>query len=74
MGEFIGLERPQDDVALLVVRRDTAETRPALELSYPALASSLEQIRAAARRWLVEAGATPAEVTDLLLAVGGVDQ
>ena len=69
MGRLIGLEPPTDDVALLVVRRADSRTEP-LEVTVPAVPAALSQIRAAVRRWLVDIGAAPEDVTDVLLAVG----
>jgi anti-sigma regulatory factor (Ser/Thr protein kinase)/putative methionine-R-sulfoxide reductase with GAF domain len=69
MNRLIGRERPPDDVALLVVRRQEGHLAP-LDVSRPAVASSLGEIRAAVRRWLAQVDASPADVTDLLLAVG----
>ncbi len=69
MGQLIGLEQAADDVALLVVRRHDSRTEP-LEMTVPAVPPSLSLIRAAVRRWLDDAGAGPADVTDILLAVG----
>lgn len=68
-GRMVGLDPSPDDVALLVLRRKSSHLAP-LELSRPAVASSLGEIRAAVRRWLAEIDASPADVTDLLLAVG----
>ena len=69
MNRLIGRQRSSDDVALLVVRRQEGHLAP-LEVSRPAVASSLGEIRAAVRRWLAQVDASPADVTDLLLAVG----
>ena len=69
MGRMIGLEPPSDDVALLTVRRADSRTEP-LEVTVPAVPASLSEIRAAVRRWLVDIGAAPQDVTDVLLAVG----
>jgi anti-sigma regulatory factor (Ser/Thr protein kinase) len=68
-GQLVGLDPSPDDVALLVLRREASHLAP-LELSRPAVASSLGEIRAAVRRWLADIDASPADVTDLLLAVG----
>lgn len=68
-GRLVGLDPSPDDMALLVLRREPRYLAP-LELSRPAVASTLGEIRAAVRRWLAEIDASPADVTDLLLAVG----
>jgi anti-sigma regulatory factor (Ser/Thr protein kinase) len=68
-GRLVGLDPSPDDVALLVLRREASHLAP-LELSRPAVAPSLGEIRAAVRRWLAKIDASPADVTDLLLAVG----
>jgi anti-sigma regulatory factor (Ser/Thr protein kinase)/putative methionine-R-sulfoxide reductase with GAF domain len=68
-GRLVGLDPSPDDMALLVLRREPSYLAP-LELSRPAVASTLGEIRAAVRRWLAEIDASPADVTDLLLAVG----
>jgi anti-sigma regulatory factor (Ser/Thr protein kinase)/putative methionine-R-sulfoxide reductase with GAF domain len=70
MAELIGPEPPTDDVALLAFRRGDVGPAAPLELALPAVASSLREIRAAVKRWLAEVGAGPADVMDLLLAVG----
>jgi anti-sigma regulatory factor (Ser/Thr protein kinase)/putative methionine-R-sulfoxide reductase with GAF domain len=69
MGRLIGLEPPGDDVALLAVRRADSRAEP-LEVTVPAVPSALSEIRAAVRRWLADVGASAADVTDVLLAVG----
>jgi len=70
MARMIGDEIPEDDVALLVVRRhDVTEVGP-LEMAMPAVAPSLKEIRAGMRRWLTAVGAPPEPTADLLLAVG----
>jgi anti-sigma regulatory factor (Ser/Thr protein kinase)/putative methionine-R-sulfoxide reductase with GAF domain len=69
MARLIGLDRSEDDVAVLAVRRVDGGTDP-LEVTMPAVASALGDVRAALRRWLADAGAGPTEVTDVLVAVG----
>ncbi|HVW41821.1 MAG TPA: SpoIIE family protein phosphatase [Amycolatopsis sp.] len=70
MARLIGDDVPEDDVALLTLRRQSQDESGALDLVLPAVPESLKDIRAAMRRWLSAAGAG-AEVTgDLLLAVG----
>lgn len=70
MAALIGDDIPEDDVALLVVRRhDAAEVGP-LDLDLPAVPEALKDVRAAMRRWLSAAGVSPDATADLLLAVG----
>jgi serine phosphatase RsbU (regulator of sigma subunit)/anti-sigma regulatory factor (Ser/Thr protein kinase) len=70
MARMIGDEIPEDDVALLVIRRhDVTEIGP-LEMVMPAVAQSLKDVRAGMRRWLTAVGASPEPTADLLLAVG----
>ncbi len=69
MGRLIGGERSADDVALLAVRRLDGGTDP-LDVTMPAVASALGDMRAAVRRWMADAGAGPTELTDVLVAVG----
>jgi serine phosphatase RsbU (regulator of sigma subunit)/anti-sigma regulatory factor (Ser/Thr protein kinase) len=70
MATLVGQDRPDDDIALLVLRRTDVEPAAALELAFPALAGTLGDIRAGLRRWLTEVRATRADEVDLLLAVG----
>ncbi|HET6663177.1 MAG TPA: SpoIIE family protein phosphatase [Acidimicrobiales bacterium] len=70
MVHLVGAHRPTDDVALLTVRRLDLPSATPLELAVPAVASSLQEIRAAAKRWLTNVGAGVEDVMDLLLAVG----
>ena len=70
MVQLIGDDRPTDDVALLTVRRLDPPSAEPLELAVPAVASSLRDIRAAAKRWLTTIDARPEDVMDVLLAVG----
>lgn len=69
MGRLIGIERPTDDVALLVIRRTEGRSDP-LDLTFPATVASLAHIRAAVRRWLAHVDVAPADATDVLLVVG----
>jgi serine phosphatase RsbU (regulator of sigma subunit)/anti-sigma regulatory factor (Ser/Thr protein kinase) len=69
MARLIGAERPADDVALLAVRRLDVGTDP-LEVTLPAVASALGDMRAAVRLWMADVGAGATEVTDVLVAVG----
>jgi anti-sigma regulatory factor (Ser/Thr protein kinase)/putative methionine-R-sulfoxide reductase with GAF domain len=70
MSALVGLEPPSDDVALLVFRRLADRQFTDLHMVVPAKAAELSRIRAGVRRWLAAVGATPADVTDLLVAVG----
>ena len=70
MAQLVGHDRPDDDIALLAVRRqDSGEIGP-LDLATPALPWSLRDIRLAVRRWLCAVGAAPRAMADLLVAVG----
>ena len=70
MAQFVGDDPPDDDVAMLAVRRqDSGEIGP-LDLVVPALPWSLRDIRLAMRRWLSAVGAAPRATADLLIAVG----
>ncbi|NIH85135.1 ATP-binding SpoIIE family protein phosphatase [Amycolatopsis granulosa] len=70
MGAMIGEDNPDDDVALLAVRRqDGSEVGP-LDLAVPAVPESLKEVRSAMRRWLNLVGASPDATSDLLVAVG----
>jgi anti-sigma regulatory factor (Ser/Thr protein kinase) len=70
MAQLVGHDVPEDDVALLAVRRqDSGEIGP-LDLVKPALPWSLRDIRHAVRHWLSAVGAAPCTVADLLIAVG----
>jgi serine phosphatase RsbU (regulator of sigma subunit)/anti-sigma regulatory factor (Ser/Thr protein kinase) len=71
LGALVGEGEPiDDDVALLVVRRpaDTAESQ--LDLVVDAQPSSVSHVRAVVRRWLVNRGVGPDDVSDVLVAVG----
>lgn len=70
MAELVADDVPEDDIALLVVRRqDVAEVGP-LDVVAPAVPEVLKDIRAAIRRWLTAVGADSDAVADLLLATG----
>jgi len=70
MAQLVGADPPDDDVAMLAVRRqDSGEIGP-LDLVVPALPWSLRDIRVAVRRWLSAVGAAPRSIADLLVAVG----
>lgn len=70
MVQLVGDDRPTDDVALLAVRRLDPPSAAPFDLAVPAVASSLRDIRAAAKRWLATIDARPDDVIDVLLAVG----
>jgi anti-sigma regulatory factor (Ser/Thr protein kinase)/putative methionine-R-sulfoxide reductase with GAF domain len=70
MVHLIGPDRPADDVALLAVRRLELASAEPLDLTVPAVASSLRDIRAAVKRWLATVGAGLEDVMDVVLAVG----
>ncbi|GHF16219.1 hypothetical protein GCM10017786_57620 [Amycolatopsis deserti] len=70
MAELIGEDTPDDDVALLALRRqDRADLGP-LELTVPAVPESLKEVRSAMRRWLTIVNAGQDATADLLVAVG----
>jgi GAF domain-containing protein/anti-sigma regulatory factor (Ser/Thr protein kinase) len=58
-----------DDVALLIARAAKAEAE-LLELLLPAVSTSLVAMRRTVREWLELNGATPLDVTDVLVATG----
>jgi anti-sigma regulatory factor (Ser/Thr protein kinase) len=69
MARLVGSDPPDDDVAVLAVRRqDSGEIGP-LDLALPASPWSLRDIRLAVRRWLSAVGAAPRTIADLLIAV-----
>jgi anti-sigma regulatory factor (Ser/Thr protein kinase)/putative methionine-R-sulfoxide reductase with GAF domain len=70
MSALVGVDPPGDDVAILVARRLTDGQFTDLHMLVPARASELSRIRAGVRRWLSAVGASAADVTDLLVAVG----
>jgi anti-sigma regulatory factor (Ser/Thr protein kinase) len=70
MSSLVGAEAPADDIALLVVRTAADGPGTALDLKFPAIPSSLAQIRGALRRWLLGVEATEAALHDMLVAVG----
>ncbi|HJQ48154.1 MAG TPA: SpoIIE family protein phosphatase [Amycolatopsis sp.] len=70
MARLIGDTVPEDDVALLTLRRQRLDEVSALDLVVPAVPESLKEIRVAMRRWLSTIGAGPEATGDLLLAVG----
>jgi serine phosphatase RsbU (regulator of sigma subunit)/anti-sigma regulatory factor (Ser/Thr protein kinase) len=68
--KLIGDDVPEDDVALLAIRRHTRDEIGPLDLVLPAVPESLKDIRASMRRWLAAVGADAETIGDLLLAVG----
>jgi anti-sigma regulatory factor (Ser/Thr protein kinase)/putative methionine-R-sulfoxide reductase with GAF domain len=70
MARLVGADPPVDDVAVLAVRRLNRQQFADLRIVVPADAAELRGIRAGVRRWLATVGATRADVTDLLVAVG----
>ena len=70
MSRLIGSQPPDDDVALLTLRRRADTEVAALDLVLPAAPDSLRQIRRAVGRWLSATDATQDEIADLQLAIG----
>jgi anti-sigma regulatory factor (Ser/Thr protein kinase)/putative methionine-R-sulfoxide reductase with GAF domain len=70
MRGMVGNTEPSDDIAVLAVRRQDADSHPPLDIHIRAVPASLHHIRAALRRWLTTAVADPDEANDILLAVG----
>jgi anti-sigma regulatory factor (Ser/Thr protein kinase)/putative methionine-R-sulfoxide reductase with GAF domain len=67
---MLGGADPQDDVALLVIRREDSGERPPLHVNVPAVATSLVVIRTALRRWLSALGVGDRKGSDVMLGVG----
>ena len=67
---MLGGADPQDDVALLVIRREDSGEGPPLHVNVPAVATSLVVVRTALRRWLSALGASDREGFDVMLGVG----
>lgn len=67
MAALVGRGEPKDDIALLVVKRETVEEHNVLVV--PAEPSALARIRVALRRWLAVTDASETATNDLLLAV-----
>jgi serine phosphatase RsbU (regulator of sigma subunit)/anti-sigma regulatory factor (Ser/Thr protein kinase)/putative methionine-R-sulfoxide reductase with GAF domain len=67
-GELVD-DETSDDVALLVARAAKRENE-LLELRLPAVSTSLVAMRRTLRQWLEQNGATPLDVTDVLVATG----
>ncbi|WP_231498452.1 ATP-binding SpoIIE family protein phosphatase [Pseudonocardia halophobica] len=70
MGRLIGSRTSADDVALLVVARPGDDGTAPLRLAEPAEPRSLRSVRQSLRAYLGSVGATPEEISDLVLAVG----
>lgn len=67
---MLGGADPQDDVALLVVRREDNGDGPPLHVRIPAVATSLVLVRTALRRWLSTLRVRDREEFSVMLAVG----
>ncbi len=67
---MLGGADPEDDVALLVARREDSGDRPSLHVTIPAVATSLVLVRTALRRWLSPLAVSEREEFDVMLAVG----
>lgn len=67
---MLGGVDPEDDVALLVIRREDTSDRPPLHVTIPAVATSLVLVRTALRRWLAPLGLSDRGTLDVMLAVG----
>ncbi|WP_433503513.1 ATP-binding SpoIIE family protein phosphatase [Pseudonocardia halophobica] len=70
MGRLIGSRTSADDVALLVVARPGDNGTAPLRLTEPAEPRSLRSVRQSLRAYLGSVGATPEEISDLVLAIG----
>lgn len=70
MERLIGADVPQDDIALLVMRRHDRSQLDPLELVVPAVPEALKEVRRAVRQWLSVVGAGEMETLEILLAVG----
>jgi anti-sigma regulatory factor (Ser/Thr protein kinase) len=67
---MLGGAEPQDDVALLVMRREDSGDSPPLHVTIPAVATSLVLVRTAVRRWLSTLAVSEREELDVMLALG----
>ncbi|HKY68573.1 MAG TPA: SpoIIE family protein phosphatase [Acidimicrobiales bacterium] len=67
---MLGGDDPEDDVALLVIRREDSDDCPPLHITIPAVATSLVLVRTALRRWLSPLGVSERTAFDVMLAVG----
>lgn len=70
MAELIGNRPTDDDAAILVIRREVRSDLAPLELVVPAVATSVRDVRQAARQWLSATPANMEETVDLLLVLG----
>jgi anti-sigma regulatory factor (Ser/Thr protein kinase) len=70
MLRMVGADPVNDDVAVLALRRLPTDRSAPLDMTVPAVATSLRAIRVAVRRWLSETPASPQDVGDLLTAIG----
>ena len=68
--EMLGGSDPEDDVALLVMRREDGGDSPPLHLNVPAVATSLVLVRTALRRWLSALRVGDREEFNVMLGVG----
>jgi anti-sigma regulatory factor (Ser/Thr protein kinase) len=67
---MLGGVEPQDDVALLVLRREDGGDSPPLQVRVPAVATSLALVRTALRRWLAALGVGERDGFNIMLGVG----
>jgi anti-sigma regulatory factor (Ser/Thr protein kinase)/putative methionine-R-sulfoxide reductase with GAF domain len=67
---MLGDVDPQDDVALLVLRREDGGDCPPLQVRVPAVATSLALVRTALRRWLGVLGVGERDGFNIMLGVG----
>ncbi|MGH3874785.1 MAG: ATP-binding SpoIIE family protein phosphatase [Pseudonocardiaceae bacterium] len=70
MARLVGDDSPNDDIAVLVVRRQHIGDVLPLDLRSPAVSWSLRDIRIAVCRWLSAVEAIPRAKHDLIIAVG----
>lgn len=70
MADLVGDGPVDDDVAMLVVRRQSAGEMGPLDVRMPAVPGSLFPIRNATRRWLADLGVSSGTSSDLVLAIG----
>lgn len=70
MNRLISNETAVDDVALLAVMRTAVDADTTLHVVEPAVPQALHSVRLAVRGYLQARDATPADVADVVLAVG----
>ncbi|HTK67529.1 MAG TPA: SpoIIE family protein phosphatase [Pseudonocardia sp.] len=70
MADLVGDSPVEDDVAMLVMRRQTAGEMGPLDVRVPAVPASVLTIRNATRRWLGELGVSSETSSDLIVAIG----